>query len=195
MNPYFAHTLVFLFSRYLHIVCATILVGGTLFYEMVVPAAISDLTPEQQLFVFARARWFSKWIVWLCSATILISGGISSYSHWDDYNRDQVFQAHTTRGDHSQGDYSQAGPMMQLAPLARPGWWWAAHASSGIISVIIALGLTIGKVPPSQPIRWMRLNLVILMVVMFFATVARQTRLESGSPPSQSVEPLETTPR
>ncbi|MGD0463935.1 MAG: hypothetical protein ABSB74_15735 [Tepidisphaeraceae bacterium] len=190
MNTYFAHMLIFLFSRYLHIVCATVLVGGTLFYEMVVPAAIDDLTPEQQLSVFARARWFSKWIIWLCSATILISGGVSSYAHWDDYSRDQLYQAHQ-----STQSPRQSGPVMELAPLARPGWWWAAHASSGIIAVIIALSLTIGKVPPSQPIRWMRLNLVILLVVMFFATATRQTRIEAASPPTQAVEPIETSPR
>jgi hypothetical protein len=190
MNTYFAHTLIFLFSRYFHIVCATILVGGTLFYEMVVPAAIDDLTPEQQLIVFARARWFSKWIVWICSATILISGAVSSFAHWGDYNRDQVLQTHS-----SEHDQPQPGQVMELAPLARPGWWWAAHASCGIISVIIALGLTIGKVPPNQPIRWMRLNLVILLLVMFFATVTRQTRIEAASPPSQAVEPVETIPR
>ena len=40
------------------------------------------------MFIFARARWFFKWIVWLCAAIILLSGVISSYSHWDDYNRD-----------------------------------------------------------------------------------------------------------
>jgi len=31
--------------------------------------------------------------------------------------------------------------------------------------------------------------------VMFFATVTRQTRIESASPPSQSVEPIETQMR
>ncbi|MGD0542587.1 MAG: hypothetical protein ABSB33_13825 [Tepidisphaeraceae bacterium] len=190
MNTYFAHMLIFLFSRYLHIVCATILVGGTLFYEMVVPAAIDDLTTEQQLIVFARARWFSKWIIWLCSATILISGGVSSYAHWEDYNRDQVYQ-----GRQSTEGRGQPVEVLQLSPLARPGWWWAAHASSGLIAVIIALGLTIGKVPPSRPIRWMRLNLVILLVVMFFATATRQTRIEASSPPTQAIEPVETGPR
>ncbi|HEY1923256.1 MAG TPA: hypothetical protein VGG44_10950, partial [Tepidisphaeraceae bacterium] len=181
---------IFLFSRYLHIVCATILVGGTLFYEMVVPAAIDDLTPEQQLSVFARARWFSKWIVWACSATILISGCVTSIAHWGDYNRDQFFQSRSAvEGQSKQGE------LMELAPLARPGWWWAAHASCGVLSIVIALGLTIGKVPPTQPIRWMRLNLVILLVVMFFATVTRQTRIESTSPSRQAVEPIETSPQ
>jgi hypothetical protein len=41
----------------------------------------------------------------------------------------------------------------------------------------------------------MRLNLVILLLVMFFATVTRQTRIEAASPPSQAVEPVETIPR
>lgn len=185
MNTFFIHTLIFLISRYLHIVCATILVGGTLFYEMIVPAAIDELRPEQQLLIFARARWFFKWLVWVCSGILVISGGVSSYAHWNDYSRDQIYRVDQSSQSHLPPE------MMELTPLARPGWWWAAHVSSGIIAVFIALSLTIGKVPPNQPIRWMRLNLVILLVVMFFASAARQTRLEAQSPPSQAVEPLE----
>jgi hypothetical protein len=175
MNTYFLHTLVYLFARYLHIVCATVLVGGTLFYEMIVPPAIDELKLEQQLFIFARARWFFKWIVWLCAATILVSGVISTYGHWADYNR----------------------PLGDVSAIVRPGWWWAAHSSCGVLALIISVSLTIGKVPPTQPIRWMRLNLIILLLVMFLATATRQTRLESPSQPqvSSSVEPPENLPR
>jgi len=174
MTTYFLYMLIFLFARYLHIVCATVLIGGTLFYEMVVPPAIDELKQEQQLFIFARARWFFKWIVWVCAATILISGVVSTYGHWAEYNQESVYQ------------------------LARPGWWWAAHASCGILAVLISVSLTIGKVPPSQPIRWMRLNLVILLLVMFLATATRQTRLEAGSvnhPTASPGESTETIPR
>jgi hypothetical protein len=174
MSNYFLYMLVFLFARYLHIVCATVLIGGTLFYEMVVPPAIDELKQEQQLFIFARARWFFKWIVWVCAAIILISGVIGTYGHWAEYNQQSA------------------------ALMARPGSWWAAHASCGILAVIIAVSLTIGKVPPSQPIRWMRLNLVILLLVMFLATATRQTRLEAGSavhPTAPPGEPSETVPR
>jgi hypothetical protein len=173
MNVYFLHTLVYLFARYLHIVCATVLVGGTLFYEMVVPPAIDDLKQEQQLLIFARARLFFKWLVWVSAAVILVSGIVSSYGHWGDYSREFA------------------------SPLARPGWWWAAHGSCGVLALLIAVSLTIGKAPPTQPIRWMRLNLVILLLVMFLATVTRQTRLESSSPPQTSGanEPPETAPQ
>jgi hypothetical protein len=156
---YLLHILLFLIARYLHIVCATVLVGGTLFYEMVVPPAIDDLKPEQQLLIFARARLFFKWLVWLACLLLLFSGVICTYGHWGEYNRMEGVSA---------------------SPFARPGWWWAAHASCGTLSVFIAISLTIGKAPPSQPIRWMRLNLMILLLVMFLATVTRQTRLESS---------------
>jgi hypothetical protein len=183
MNTYFLHTLVFLFSRYLHIVCATVLVGGTLFYEMVVPHAIDELKQEQQLFIFARARIFFKWIVWSSSAIILLSGVISSYAHWDDYTREPIdpmvhWGAHVSE-------------MTAPSPMVRPGWWWAAHGSCGILAVLIAVSLTFGKVPPTQPIRWMRLNLVILLLVMFLATVTRQTRLEQPPPQQAVLGPME----
>jgi hypothetical protein len=189
MNPYFLHTIVYLFARYLHIVCATLLVGGTLFYEMVVPLAIDELKHEQQLLIFARARLFFKWIVWLSAAIILLSGVISSYGHWDEYNRESEFRIVSSGPD--------AGRTVETSPMVRPGWWWAAHGSCGVLAVLISVSLTIGKSPPIQPIRWMRLNLVILLLVMFLATVTRQTRLESGARPTgtSSVEPSEHLPR
>lgn len=45
--------------RWLHIVCTTLIVGGTLFYELVVPISIEDLKREQQLYAFARRGWYS----------------------------------------------------------------------------------------------------------------------------------------
>jgi putative copper export protein len=189
MNTYFAHMLIYLFSRYLHIVCATVLVGGTLFYEMIVPPAIGDLKHEQQLSIFARARWFFKWIVWLCAATILISGVISTYGHWNDYNRPSDIQTLS----------SHPGPSapVQMSLMAQPGTWWAAHTSCGVLALLIAVSLTIGKTPPIQPIRWMRVNLIILLLVMFLATATRQTRLEAPTrqQANGSIEPAESLPR
>jgi hypothetical protein len=171
-----AWALIDLLSRYLHIVCATLLVGGTLFYEMVVPIAIDELSTSQQLLVIARARWVFKWIVWLSAVTIVLSGIISSVHHWPQYNNqpERIYRSEVP---------SRLGaapvPPVQVPPAGRAGWWWAAHASTGMVAVLIALSLTIGKVPPSQPIRWMRLNLMILLLVMFLATATRHARLQS----------------
>jgi peptidoglycan/LPS O-acetylase OafA/YrhL len=171
MNSFLVLLIEFL-ARYLHIVCATLLVGGTLFYEMVVPIAIDELRPEQQLLVIARARWVFKWIVWLSALFILLSGAVSARTHWRAYTDDSYYQNRAPAGIQAPRDMSG-----DISPAGRAGWWWVAHASTGIISVIIALSLTIGKTPPSQPIRWMRLNLMILLLVMFLATATRHARL------------------
>ena len=53
----------YLLARYLHLIATTLLVGGTLFYVIVVPGAIAELKDESRLAVFARARWMFRWIV------------------------------------------------------------------------------------------------------------------------------------
>lgn len=159
--------ILFLLARYLHIVCATTLVGGTLFYEMVVPIAIEDLRKEQQLAIMGRARWVFRWIVWISAVLIIVSGAVSAARHWDIYEADGA--AVLRRAD-------SAAEVRPTAAL-RPGWWFAAHAASGLMAVLVALTLTVGRRPPEHPVLWMRMNLVILLTVIFLATAARNVRL------------------
>src|SRR3954466_15207316 len=79
--------MLFLLNRYVHVICTTVLVGGTLFYEMIVPIAVGELKQEQQLLVFGRARWTFKSVVWTCAILLIVSGVLSSYRRWDDYSR------------------------------------------------------------------------------------------------------------
>jgi peptidoglycan/LPS O-acetylase OafA/YrhL len=158
----------FLLSRYLHVVCATLLVGGTLFYEMVVPAAIEELKPEQQSFIFARARWFFRSIVWLSAAILLISGTITTFQHWNDYTGTAYLTSIPAANQ-------PHGSMQVVAP--KTGWWWAAHLGAGGITILVALFLTFGNRPPERPVQWMRFNLVLLLIVMFLGTAARHVRL------------------
>ncbi len=178
-------TLLYLVSRYLHIVCTTLLVGGTLFYEMVVPPAIDELRQEQKLLVFARARWVFKGIVWASVILILLSGVVSTWMHWGQYTTVRYEAPEISPGRTMPG---VPGSMVsaKIPPAGQPGWWWAAHASTGFIATLIALSLNFGDVPPSKPIRWMRLNLVILLLVIFLATATRQARIENESPPTGS---------
>jgi hypothetical protein len=160
-----------LIARYLHIVCATLLVGGTLFYEMVVPIAIADLRPEAQLAIFGRARWVFRQIVWGSALVIVLSGIISGYRQYPVY----IHGIHAL--ERPAFDAGFAGSPVPPIPAARPGWWLAAHIAVGTLAVVIALLLTIGSSPPGHPIRWMRLNLVILMIVIFLGSATRQVRL------------------
>jgi hypothetical protein len=178
MTSHLLMNLAYLLARYLHIVCATVLVGGTLFYEMIVPQAITELRDEHQLAIFARARWFFRSLVWVSGGVLILSGIISSVGHWHGYNQ---AEANALR---SAADLEDSRPATQSearaeegSSVVRPGWWWAAHASTGVIGVLIAVSLTVGRRPPENPVRWMRLNLGILLIVMFLGTATRQVRL------------------
>jgi len=170
---------LWLMSRYIHVVCATLLVGGTLFYEMVVPLAIDELSSEQQLLVFAKARWTFKWIVWFSAFFIILSGVVNTMMHWEQYTNVRYTQIAVPAK-------VNVGPEIRTVPRAgQVGLWWSAHVSAGTIAVLIALSLTIGAAPPVRPVRWMQLNLMILLLVMFLATATRQARLQAelgGSP-------------
>ena len=160
------NSLVFVMCKYLHVVCTTLLVGGTLFYEMVVPVAIGELKRESQLAVFGRAGWVFRWIVWLCALVLIITGIMLTRQYWSYYAAAQV-------------------PVE--GPQYRPGWWWAAHMTSGSIAIVISLMLTIGSAPPEKPVTWMRFNLMLLLVVMFVASATRHVRDLQISPPPQFV--------
>ena len=163
-----------LLSRYLHIACTTILVGGTLFYEMVVPAAIEELKTEQQLDVFGRARIVFKRLVWISAILLVVSGVVTTRKQWRAYSQAEV----------SSGGVVVEAPAGRESPsvLHRPGWWWVAHASTGALAVVIALYLTTVTRPPDHPIGWMRLNLVILLVVIFLGSATRHVRLVNEDP-------------
>src|ERR1700722_19529205 len=77
---------IFPINRWLHIVCTTLLVGGTLFYEFVIPKAIEDLKEETQLAVLGRVRWFFRQIVIFSAVTLILSGSISAYHQWALYH-------------------------------------------------------------------------------------------------------------
>jgi hypothetical protein len=167
MSEVFVHVFDLL-SRYLHIACTTVLVGGTLFYEMVVPEAIDELKTEQQLDVFGRARWVFRQLVWVSAVLLVLSGIVSSRKQWREYSRPEVTSPAATTVD----DLDE-GPSV----LRRPGWWWVAHTSTGALAVVIAVYLTTVTRPPDHPIGWMRLNLVILLVVIFLGSATRHVRL------------------
>lgn len=156
-----ADALVYVVCRYVHIVCTTLLVGGTLFYEMVVPVAINELRPESQLAVFGRARWVFRWIVWLCAALLLLTGMVTTYQYW--------------------GYYTSLG-VSDIAAM-RPGWWWVAHTAAGLFAIVISLMLTVGARPPDRPLTWMRFNLMLLLVVIFLASATRHVREVQMNPP------------
>jgi hypothetical protein len=166
----------FLITRYLHIVCTAFLVGGTLFYEMVVPVAVGDMTEGQQLAVMGRSRWVFRWIVWVSGLLLIGSGVVSAIRHWPTYSESPAEEPVVTVVDAPTTNPTEP-PQAAARFKLRSGWWFVAHASTGFMAVLIAVALTLGGTPPARPVQWMRLNLVILLIVIFLGTVAREVRL------------------
>lgn len=156
---------LFVTMRWLHIVCTTLVVGGTLFFEFVVPLAIEDLKNEQQLAVFGKARWVFKRVVVTCTALLLISGSVSLYRLWN-LSYDPAYQ--------------------QTLGIAM------GHAATGIFALVIAIALTTSSRPPDSPIGWLRVNLAVLLIAILLANIGRHVRLgvrerNSQNTPGRSV--------
>jgi hypothetical protein len=159
---------MYLLCRYLHVVATCFLIGGTLFYELIVPVAIDDLTDPVKLSVFARARWAFRWIVWCSAVVLLLSGGLSTYRNWHTYSK------HDTMSESFRTDPT----LLQKGTLKNPGYWWLGHTAIGLLGVVIALVLVKGRTPPRYPLVWMRITLLILLVAVFLASTARHVRLK-----------------
>ena len=140
---------LFPLSRWLHIVCTSLLVGGTLFYEFVIPKAIADLKEETQLAVLGRVRWFFRNTVIFSAITLILSGALSMYHQWPLYN----------------GKYHEVMP------------WVYLHLALGMLSLVVAVIAMVRTRAPRQPLVWLRVNFVILLIAIFVVALARHLRL------------------
>jgi uncharacterized membrane protein len=151
-----AQNLIFPLNRWVHIVACTLLVGGVLFFELVVPLAIEDLKEEQRFTVFGRARFVFRKVAWLSVVALVLSGTVSTWRMWHVYHSDEKVVGMFILG-------------------SRP--WVIAHIFTGAVGGVFALGVTRTRRILNHPIGWMRAVLVTLLVSMFLASVARQVRL------------------
>jgi uncharacterized membrane protein len=139
---------VFPLNRWIHIVCTTLLVGGALFYEFVIPHAIEDLKEETQLAVLGRVRWFFRQVVVFSTLLLVISGSLTTYHQWQMYS----------------GNYW----------VVRP--WLYAHIGLGIFALLIANTAVARRRAARHPLVWLRIAFVILLIVIFVAAVTRHVQ-------------------
>jgi uncharacterized membrane protein len=137
---------VFPLNRWLHVVCTSLLVGGALFYEFVIPKAIEDLKEETQLAVLGRVRWFFRQVVIFSTMILILTGTVMGLQQWHLYN--SIFRE------------------------ARN--WLYLHIAVAAVAMIIANLAVSKRRSPRTPLQILRVNFVVLLVVIFIASVSRQ---------------------
>jgi uncharacterized membrane protein len=147
--PDWAQQVIFPVNRWLHVVCTTLLVGGTLFYEFVIPKAIEDLKEEAQLAVLGRVRWFFRQVVIFSALILTVTGCLSAYHQWPMFNG--VFRE------------------VRL--------WLLLHIAVGLLALIVGIAAMARRRASRQPLIWLRVNFVILLVTIFVADVGRHMRM------------------
>jgi len=158
-----------LFNRYLHIVASMLLVGGTLFYALVVPKGIDDLKDFAQVAVLARLRWVFRWLVYLSAVVLLITGALSWSRHNASYSGVEVkalaeLLAH--EGKKTNFD----------SPFMKSGLWFYLHLGFAVIALISSVAMIRSLTPPSHPIGWLRISLILLLTATLLASMTRHAR-------------------
>ena len=148
--PWWVQTIVFPLNRWLHVVCTALLVGGTLFYEFVLPKAIEDLREEAQLAVLGRVRWAFRRVVWLSAIVLGLTGCVATW---------------------------RLLPLYQSAAFRMVPPWVMAHVGLGLLAMGVGLGVMNRTRAPRHPLTWLRVNFVVMLIALFVAAVARHLRV------------------
>ncbi|HWE93587.1 MAG TPA: hypothetical protein VG269_06385 [Tepidisphaeraceae bacterium] len=82
-----AITAISVFSRWLHVITACVLIGSLFFLQVVLPAGLRGLDPESAEGVRARCRRGMKLIVHSSLLLALLTGAFNAWRAWGDYNR------------------------------------------------------------------------------------------------------------
>lgn len=175
--------------RYLHIVATALLVGGTLFYLWVVPFAIGELKDESQLIVFARARLVFRWIVFISALLLLISGAVITARSMPMYRDEEIpIFRELAREIHPSAPPTEL--LDHPSIFERPALWYVLHAAAAVLCLMIAVALVRGGRPPAAPLKWMRLNFILLMLAILFAVMSRNARQRLF----ESIKPFASAP-
>jgi len=156
--PELLYHAVFPILRWLHIVACALIVGGTLFYEFVIPHAIDDLRDETQLSIFGRVRWVFGSVVLWCTVLLVLTGAAAAWRSWPEYTTYRTGTIHLEENT------------VRLA-----GWWALGHTVVGVLVLALAVRLTFSRRVP--PMSWMRVSFVMLLVTIFLGSAARHVRL------------------
>jgi uncharacterized membrane protein len=137
-----------IFSRYLHVVAAALVIGGLFFMRVILPLGLAQADADSRQAVFLRCRRVFKMVIHTCILLLLLSGAYNTYLNWNDYKLDR--------------------PLMHGL--------WGPHMLLGLTAMVIALILLAPKEPPRWHKTGAMINLVILLAAVLLASTLKSVR-------------------
>jgi uncharacterized membrane protein len=143
-------------SRWIHVISACVVIGGLFFMRIVLPIGLQSLEPENQKALFLKLRSIFKRIVHTAILLFLISGTYNAYLIWPQYSAIKGL-GHALFG---------------------------MHVLLALIVFGIALVGLAGKEPPKAHKGMMAANLVLLLLVVAFASTLKSFREKANLKPA-----------
>jgi putative copper export protein len=153
-------------SRWLHVIAATLAIGGTFFIRVILPLGLAQADAASRDAVFLRCRRAFKRVIHTCVLLLLLTGAFNTWRNWGDYRLDR--------------------PLMHAL--------WGPHMLLGLTAMVIALLLLGPKEPPAWRRTGAMVNLIILLTTVLFASTLkyvhdRAIRNPPSPPPAAAVAP------
>ena len=134
--------------RYLHVVAACLAVGGAFFIRFLLPVGTRDLDAEKREYVLLRSRRAFKMLVHPSILAFLVSG---------TYNAIRLFP-----------QYRANRPLLHGL--------WGTHLLLGLAIFTISILLLRGVEPPRNHRRWMKINIVLMLLTILVASTLKWAR-------------------
>jgi len=141
-------TILAILSRWIHIVCACLAIGGIFFARFVLPGGLSLLDKEAHKLVHLKVRRTFKMVIHSAILLFVITGIYNTYLAWDKYTLDSAL----------------------LHPL------WGTHILLALIAFVLALYVLAGKEPPKSHRTLTAVNFVVLLAVVAVASTLKWER-------------------
>jgi uncharacterized membrane protein len=135
-------------SRWIHVICACLMIGGIFFARFVMPSGLGILDDETRTKVHLKIRRTFKMVIHSAILLLLITGIYNSTLAWDKYTLDSAL----------------------LHPL------WGTHILLALIAFTFLLIVLAGPVPPRSHRKLMAVNFVVLLAAVAVASTLKWAR-------------------
>ena len=140
--------IVVVISRWIHVITACIAIGSVFFMRVIVPAGLAHLDDAPRRETFLRLRRLLKPVIHTAILLFLLTGAFNAWRAWPQYN---------------------------LSPGLTHGLF-GMHLLLALVVFTISLITLKGAEPPKAHKGWMAANVVLLLVVVAFASTLKTVR-------------------